>query len=77
MSKDLLEFYELTTDVIDIAAVARRVVPAECGATVTLDGYARRFTKDRKTGETHCVSAVQVGKVDRWVVRPNALRHAG
>lgn len=51
MSKDLLDFYELTTDVIDIAAVARRVVPAECGATVTLDGYARRFTKDRKTGE--------------------------
>ncbi len=51
MSKDLLDFYELTTDVIDIAAVARRVVPAECGATVTLDGYARRFTKDKATGE--------------------------
>lgn len=51
MSKDLLDFYELTTDVIDIASVARRVVPPECGATVTLDGYARRFTKDKATGE--------------------------
>lgn len=45
------DLYELTTDVIDIAAVARRVVPPECGATVTLDGYARRFTKDKATGE--------------------------
>ncbi|MBX3267160.1 MAG: molybdenum cofactor biosynthesis protein MoaE [Acidobacteria bacterium] len=45
------DLYELTTDVIDIASVARRVVPPECGATVTLDGYARRFTKDKATGE--------------------------
>lgn len=45
------DLYELTTDVIDIAAVARWVVPPECGATVTLDGYARRFTKDKATGE--------------------------
>ena len=41
---------ELTTDPIDIASVARRVVPEECGATVTLDGYARKFTKDKSTG---------------------------
>ncbi len=40
-----MDFCELTTSHIDIASVARRVVPAECGATVTLDGYARRFTK--------------------------------
>ena len=46
-----MDFYELTTDPIDLAAVARRGVPAECGATVTLDGYARRFTKDRESGE--------------------------
>ena len=26
-------------------------MPAECGATATLDGYARRFTKDKETGE--------------------------
>ena len=47
-----MDFTELTTDPLDITAVARRVVPPECGATVTLDGYARRFTKDKETGET-------------------------
>lgn len=46
------DFSELTTDPIDITSVARRVVPPECGATVTLDGYARRFTKGKQTGET-------------------------
>lgn len=46
------DFTELTTNPIDITSVARRVVPPECGATVTLDGYARRFTKDKQTGET-------------------------
>lgn len=45
-----MNFFELTTEPIDINSVARRVVPAECGATVTLDGYARRFTKDKETG---------------------------
>ena len=29
--------------------IARRVVPPECGATVTLDGYVRQFTKGRET----------------------------
>ena len=43
------DFYELTNDPIDISSVARRVVPSECGATVTLDGYVRKFTKDRET----------------------------
>ena len=47
-----VDFCELTTDPIDIASVARRVVPSECGATVSLDGYARRFTKDNATGGT-------------------------
>ena len=47
-----MDFTELTIDPIDINSVARRVVPPECGATVTLDGYARRFTKDKETGET-------------------------
>ena len=45
------DFAELTSSVIDITCVARRVVPPGCGATVTLDGYARRYTKDKKTGE--------------------------
>jgi molybdopterin synthase catalytic subunit len=43
------DFTELTPDPIDITSVARRVVPPECGATVTLDGYVRQFTKGRET----------------------------
>ena len=46
-----MDFAELTSEPIDITSVARRVVPPECGATVTLDGYARRFTKDKKNGQ--------------------------
>ena len=46
-----MDFTELTTEPIDITSVARRVVPPECGATVTLDGYARRFTRDTATGK--------------------------
>ncbi len=46
-----MDFCELTTDPIDITTVARRVVPPECGATVTLDGYARGYTKDKASGE--------------------------
>ena len=42
-------FFELTNDPLDIEKVARRVVPEECGATVTLDGYVRKFTKGRET----------------------------
>lgn len=44
-----MDFAELTTEAIDITSVARRIVPAECGATVTLDGYVRKFTKGRET----------------------------
>jgi molybdopterin synthase catalytic subunit len=43
------DFFELTTDRIDLGSVARRVVPPECGATVTLDGYVREWTKGRRT----------------------------
>ena len=43
------DFFELTTEVIDVGAVARRVVLPECGATVTLDGYAREWTKGKRT----------------------------
>jgi molybdopterin synthase catalytic subunit len=43
------DFFELTTDPIDVGAVARRVVLPECGATVTLDGYAREWTRGRQT----------------------------
>jgi MoaE-MoaD fusion protein len=44
-----MDFCELTTQPINITSVARRVVPPECGATVTLDGYVRKFTKGRET----------------------------
>jgi molybdopterin synthase catalytic subunit len=43
------DFFELTTEPIDVAEVARRVVLPQCGATVTLDGYAREWTKGRRT----------------------------
>ena len=43
------DFFELTLDPIDVGAVARRVVLPQCGATVTLDGYAREWTKGRRT----------------------------
>ena len=43
------DFYEITTDALDVGAIARRVVPANCGATVTLDGYVRQLTKGRQT----------------------------
>lgn len=43
------DFYELTTGLINIGKICRRVVLPECGATVTLDGYARQWTKGRKT----------------------------
>ena len=43
------DFFELTTEPIDVGAVARRVVLPECGATVTLDGFAREWTKGRQT----------------------------
>ena len=40
---DVDEHFELVTP------VARRVVLPECGATVTLDGYAREWTKGKRT----------------------------
>ena len=44
-----MSFFEITTEPLDVGAIARRVVPANCGATVTLDGYVRQFTKGRET----------------------------
>lgn len=43
------DFYEITTEILDVGAIARRVVPPECGAIVTLDGFVRQFTKERET----------------------------
>lgn len=47
--KDNHDFFELTTAPIDLGAVARKVVLPECGATVTLDGFAREWTRGRRT----------------------------
>ncbi len=43
------DFFELITETIDVGSVARRVILPECGATVTLDGYAREWTCGRRT----------------------------
>jgi molybdopterin synthase catalytic subunit len=43
------DFFELTTEPVDVGAVARRVVLPGCGATVTLDGYVRKWTRGRET----------------------------
>src|SRR4029453_11148440 len=43
------DFFELTAAPINVGSVARRVVLPECGATVTLDGYARGWTRGRRT----------------------------
>lgn len=43
------DFFELTTEPIDVASVARRVVLPECGAIVSLDGFTREWTKGRRT----------------------------
>ena len=43
------DFFELTTEAINVGEVARRIVLPECGATVTLDGYAREWTKGKRT----------------------------
>jgi len=48
-----MDFAELSAGPVDLASVARRVAPQECGATVTLDGYARKYTNVKETGETH------------------------
>ena len=43
------DFCELTAEPLDVAAIARRVVPETCGAIITLDGFVRQFTKGRET----------------------------
>ena len=43
------DFFEITTEPLDVGAIARRVVPESCGAIVTLDGFVRQFTKGRET----------------------------
>jgi molybdopterin synthase catalytic subunit len=44
-----MDFFELTNEPVDIGAIARRSVPPDCGAIVTLDGFVRQFTRNRET----------------------------
>lgn len=44
-----MDFYEVTNEPLNVGEIARRVVPPECGAIVTLDGFVRQFTKGRET----------------------------
>lgn len=44
-----MDFCELTREPLEVGSIARRVVPDECGAIVTLDGFVRRFTRTRET----------------------------
>ncbi|HRH45854.1 MAG TPA: molybdenum cofactor biosynthesis protein MoaE, partial [Pyrinomonadaceae bacterium] len=44
-----MDFYELTNEPLNIGEIARRVVPANCGAIVTLDGFVRQWTKGKET----------------------------
>jgi molybdopterin synthase catalytic subunit len=44
-----VNFCKLTDQPIDVGEIARKIVPAECGAIVTLDGFVRQFTKGRET----------------------------
>jgi len=43
------DFFQLTPEPLDVGDIARRVVLPHCGATVTLDGYAREWTRCRRT----------------------------
>ena len=42
-------FFEITNEPLNVGAIARRVVPSNCGAIVTLDGFVRQYTKGRET----------------------------
>lgn len=43
------DIVEITDRPLDVGAITESVKLEACGATVTLDGYVRRFTKGRET----------------------------
>lgn len=76
------DFFELTTAAIDVGSVARRVIPPECGATVTLDGYAREWTRGRRTlyllYETYAPMAIsEMQRLGREAHERFAIAHLG
>ncbi len=42
-------FVQLTDTILEVGETARKIILAECGATITLDGYVRQWTKGRET----------------------------
>jgi molybdopterin synthase catalytic subunit len=67
------DFFELTRNPIDVGSVARRVVLPECGATVTLDGYAREWTRGRRT--LHLVYEAYAPMAERELIRLGGEAH--
>jgi molybdopterin synthase catalytic subunit len=43
------DFCEITNQPLNVGEIARRVVPPDCGAIVTLDGFVRQWTKGKET----------------------------
>lgn len=76
------DFFELQTEAIDVGRIARRVVLPQCGATVTLDGYAREWTKGRRTlyliYETYAPMALrEMERLGREAKKRFAIAHIG
>lgn len=44
-----IDFFEITFEPLNVGEIARRVVLPNCGATVSLDGYVRQWTKGSET----------------------------
>ncbi len=64
-------FVKITRDVLDIGEIARLNVPQECGATVTLDGYVRRYTKGRETKylEYEAYESMAISEMEKLINR--------
>ena len=45
----MTDFAEITVEPLNVGEIARRVVPNECGAIVTLDGFVREWTRGKQT----------------------------
>ena len=68
------DFFEIVSEPLDVGAIARRVVPETCGATVTLDGYVRRFTKERETLylEYECYEPMALKEMKKLIAQARA-----
>jgi molybdopterin synthase catalytic subunit len=65
-----------------VGDIARRVVPPECGAIVTLDGFVRQFTKGRETLylEYEAYAPMAVREMEKLIGRARAefeITHVG